>query len=98
MEHSTPTPQPAGRLARISPIVWFVGAGLILALIAIFAFNVAVNTVVYYGFIALLIGGHFYMHGAHSGHGNPAARPNKAETVTDPNKKDTPASQSGGCH
>lgn len=99
MEHSTHTPQPAGRMARIPPIVWFLGAGLIAGLIAVFAFNVAVSTVVYYGFFALMIGGHFFMHGSHGGHGNHAAQSNKAETTTpDPNKKDQPASHSGGCH
>ena len=44
-------PSVKDRPLRIPPIVWFLGLGLIAALIAIFVFNVALNTVAYYDFL-----------------------------------------------
>ena len=61
-------PSVTDRPVRIPPIVWFLGLGLIAVLIAIFVFNVALNTVAYYGFFALMIGSHLFMHGSHGGH------------------------------
>jgi hypothetical protein len=55
------------RLFRIPPIVWVLSVGLVVALLAIFVFNVAVKTVVYYGFFALMMGSHFFMHGSRGG-------------------------------
>lgn len=80
------------RPLRVSPIVWFLGAGLIIALIAIFVFNVSINTVAYYGFIALMFGGHLLMHGGYRGHqhGSPS---NAAESNQNEHSKHT-----GGCH
>ena len=40
-------PSVTDRPVRIPPIVWFLGIGLIAALVAIFVFNVAINTVAY---------------------------------------------------
>jgi hypothetical protein len=85
---------------RIPPIVWFLGAGLIAAVVAIFFFNVALNTVASYGFFALMIGSHLFMHGAHGGHGGHAghqsgAASNPAEVDNDKNEH---AGHSGGCH
>lgn len=60
-------PSVTDRPVRIPPIAWFLGVGLIVALVAIFFFNVAINTVAYYGFLALMIGSHFFMHGGHGG-------------------------------
>lgn len=54
---------------RIPRIVWILGASLIVALVAIFVFNVAVSTVAYYGFLAFMLGSHFFMHGSHGAHG-----------------------------
>ena len=65
MENNSPIDD---RPLRIPPVVWVLGGGLIAALVAIFVFNVAVNTVVYYGFFALMMGSHFFMHGSHGSH------------------------------
>ena len=93
-------PSVTDRPIRISPIVWFLGLGLIAALIAIFVFNVALNTVAYYGFFALMIGSHLFMHGSHGGHGGrnvqqSDAALNPAEVDKDKNEH---AGHSGGCH
>lgn len=85
-------PSASDRSARIPPIVWFLGLGLITALVAIFVFNVAPNTVAYYGFFALMFGSHFFMHGGHAGH-QPSVTSN-----TDQANKDDHAGHSGGCH
>ena len=96
-------PSVTDRPVRIPPIVWFLGLGLIAALIAIFVFNVATNTVVYYGFFALMIGSHFFMHGSHTGHGGhggntgqvSGAALNPSEVDKDKNGH---AGHAGGCH
>jgi len=64
-----PHPSVTDRPVRIPPIVWFLGIGLIVAVVAIFFFDAAINTVAYYGFFALMFGSHFFMHGSHAGHG-----------------------------
>lgn len=86
------------RPVRIPPMVWFLALGLIAALVAIFVFNVALNTVAYFGYIALMIGSHLFMHGSHGGHGShtevqPGAESNAAEA-----NKDEHTGHSGGCH
>jgi hypothetical protein len=88
------------RPLRIPPIVWFLGLGLIAALAAIFIFNVAVGTVAYYGFFALMIGSHLFMHGSHGGHGGHAkGEPGTASSTAEANKdKNEHAGHSGGCH
>jgi len=93
-------PSETDRPVRIPPIVWFLGAGLLAAVVAIFFFNVALNTVAYYGFFALMIGSHLFMHGSHGGHGSHAghqsgAVPNPAEADKDKNEH---AGHSDGCH
>lgn len=85
-------PSVTDRPVRIPPIAWFLGVGLIVALVAIFFFNVAIKTVAYYGFLALMIGSHFFMHGGHGGH-----QPGVASN-TDKANKDEHAGHSGGCH
>ncbi len=85
-------PSVTDRPVRIPPIVWFLGLGLVVALVAIFVFNVALSTVVNYGFIALMVGSHLFMHGGHGGHQHNAT-PN-----TDENNKNEHAGHSGGCH
>lgn len=97
-QNSTPAQQ---RLLRIPPIVWFLGIGLVIALIAIFVFNMAVSMVAYFGLFAFMVGGHFFMHGGHAGHGGqsghaehqPGAVSNPGET----NKNDH-TGHSGCCH
>ena len=88
-----------GRLIRIPPIVWFMGAGLIVALLAIFVFNVTVTNVIYYGFLVLMMGSHFFMHGGHGGHRH-ASTSNTTESnenTIDPNKNEH-SGHGGGCH
>ena len=89
MENDSPIDD---RPLRIPPVVWVLGGGLIAALVAIFVFNVAVNTVVYYGFFALMMGSHFFMHGSHGGrqHGSTL---NNADSSKNEHHKHT-----GGCH
>ncbi len=107
MEDTSPA---ADRPLRIPRIAWIAGAGLLAALVAITVFNVPLNTVVYYGFIILMIGGHFFMHGSHGGHAghgqhanpstaNEAASPKAAQDVTGAApSEDKQARRSGGCH
>lgn len=93
-------PPVTDRPVRIPPIVWFLGLGLIAALIAIFVFNVALNTVAYYGFFALMIGSHLFMHGSHGGHGGGNGQ--QSDTALNPAEADKDKNQhaghSGGCH
>ena len=92
MEHNSPIDD---RPFRIPPIVWFLGLGLIAALVAIFIFNVAFSTVVYYGFIAVMIGSHFFMHGSHGGHGG--HQHGSTSNTAESNGKEPPG-RPGGCH
>ena len=83
---------------RIPPIVWVLGIGLIVALAAIFVFNVAISTVVYYGFFALMIGSHFFMHGSHGGHGNSAEHQHDTTSNAAQSNKNEHSGHTGGCH
>ncbi len=112
MEHTHSTM--GDRPTRIPRLVWIVGGGLLIALVAVVIFKVPVNTVVYYGFFALMIGSHFFMHGSHGGHGDhsqqdsPPTNTEIVDSVT--NASDTtlipqatqpaerPMRHSGGCH
>ena len=80
---------------KIPPVVWLLGVGLLAAVIAIFVFNVAVNTVVYYGFFALMMGSHFFMHGSHGG---PAGHQHGATSNNADTNKHEHSGHSGGCH
>ncbi|MHB8776606.1 MAG: hypothetical protein ACYC6R_02440 [Anaerolineales bacterium] len=94
-------PSITDRPIRIPLIAWFLGIGLIAALVAIFVFNVAINTVAYYGFFALMIGSHFFMHGSHAGHGGHTGNTGQqAGTASNPSEvdKNEHAGHSGGCH
>ena len=103
MEHNSPT---TGRPVRIPPVVWFLGLGLIVALAAIFVFNVPLSTVGYYALFALFLGGHFFMHGSHGGHGGHAGHGQRTGSTTNVDGpvsaaqsfKDEHAGHSGGCH
>ena len=94
-------PPVTDRPVRIPPIVWFLGLGLIAALIAIFVFNVALNTVAYYGFFALMIGSHLFMHGSHGRHGGHGGRNGQQSgAALNPAEvdKNEHAGHSGGCN
>ena len=91
-------PSVTDRPVRIPLIAWFLGIGLIGALAAIFVFNVAINTVAYYGFFALMIGSHLFMHGGHGGHSGHAGHQPGAESNPAEAKKNEHAGHSGGCH
>ena len=95
------------RPVRIPPIVWFLGLGLAVALVAIFVFNVSVTTVGYYAFFAFFIGSHFFMHGSQGSHGGHGGQTQPIETSTNvdgparegqANSEDEHAGHSGGCH
>ena len=86
------------RPLHIPPIVWFLGVGLIVALVAVFFFNVAINTVAYYGFFALMMGSHFFMHGSHGGHGGSQGHQHGAESNGAESNKNEHSGHTGGCH
>lgn len=99
MEENSPIED---RLVRIPPIVWILGIALVIALVAIFVFDVAVKTVVYYGFFALMMGSHFFMHGSHGGHGRHQVDSTAHSTESNGNaidsSKNENSGRSGGCH
>jgi hypothetical protein len=80
------------RLFRIPPIVWVLSVSLVVALLANFVFNVAVKTVVYYGFFTLMMGSHFFMHGGNGGHQRGTTLDNSDSTKNEQPK------HTGGCH
>lgn len=85
-------------LRRIPKAVWFLLAGLVIALVAIFLFKVAVGTVVSYGFLGLMMFSHFFMHGGHGSHGaQPGQENSQAVDNADPDQKDHRTGH-GGCH
>jgi len=106
MDHASHVPQTSDRRVGIPPVVWFLGLGLIAALLAIFAFNVPLGTVGSYALFAFFIGGHFFMHGSHGGHAGHADRRNPGRSTGSPEEpagaaqsdKDEHAGHSGGCH
>lgn len=84
---------------RVSPIVWILGVGLVVALVAIFIFNISISTVAYYGFLAFMFGGHFFMHGSHGAHGSHAGHGQSgAESTSSESNKDEHSRHTGGCH
>lgn len=91
-------PSVTDRPTRIPPIVWFLGLGLIAALVAIFVFNVAVSTVAYYGFILLMVGSHLFMHGGHGGSRQHQHGPVSNAAVSDKPDTNKHSGHTGGCH
>jgi hypothetical protein len=94
-------PSVIDRPVRIPRFVWFLSVGLIVALVAIFVFNAAVSTVVYYGFIALFVGSHFFMHGGHGGHGGSDGHqhgPVSNAVESDKSDSNEHSEHTGGCH
>ena len=99
MDHASHVPQTSDRRVGIPPVVWFLGLGLIAALLAIFAFNVPLGTVGSYALFAFFIGGHFFMHGSHGGHSGHGPRTTNADGPADATPtKDERGGHSGGCH
>ncbi len=109
MEHTHSTTE--DRSIRIPRFVWIIGGGLLIALVAVVIFKVPFSTVAYFGFIALMMGSHFFMHGSHGGHGDHSqhgnSSTNAANTDDMPNANgtaittpstDQPTRHSGGCH
>ena len=86
------------RQTTVPPVVWFLGIGLIIAVVAIFFFNVAVSTVAYYGFFAFIMGSHFFMHGGHAGHGGSAGHQHGSASNSVESNKDDHSNHTGGCH
>lgn len=109
MEHTHPATN--DRPTRIPRLVWIVGGGLLIALVAVVVFKVPLNNVAYFGFIALMMGSHFFMHGSHGGHGDHGQPKNSATNAVNPDSTptangaavttpstDQPTRHSGGCH
>lgn len=91
-------PSVTDRPVRIPPIVWFLGLGLIAALAAIFIFNVAVSTVAYYGLLAFMFSGHFFMHGSHGGHGDSQGHQHGTASDRAGSNQNEHSRHTGGCH
>ncbi len=91
-------PSVTDRPVRIPPIVWFLGFGLTAALVAIFFFNMSVSTVAYYGLLAFVFGGHFFMHGSHGGHGGSQGHQPGADSTDTATNKNEHSRHTGGCH
>ena len=73
MDHINPSTSPEE--SRKFPVKLLLVALVILtAAAAILVFDVPVGTVVTYGFLGLMLFGHFFMHGSHSGHDHGATR------------------------
>lgn len=96
MEHQNHSGTVLGRPFRIPVIVWVLGAGLLIALAAIFIFGVSARTVGYYAFFAFMMGSHFFIHGGHGGHNQQGLDQNRS--AIDSPSKDERAGHSGGCH
>lgn len=95
MEQNTDITQ---RQTNIPPIVWFLGIGLVVAVIAIFFFNVAVSTVAYYGLFAFMIGSHLFMHGGHGSSGGHQHGPVSNAVESDQSDTNKHSGHTGGCH
>lgn len=99
---SHPSVTETDRPVHIPPIFWFLGLGLIGALVAIFIFNIAVSTVAYYGLLAFVFGGHFFLHGSHGGHGGSSAGhqhgPESNSGELDKSDTNAHSRHTGGCH
>ncbi len=100
MEHHAPT---TNRPVRIPPVVWFVGLGLISALVALLVFRVPLGTVGYYALIVAFMGSHLFMHGGHDGHASQEQRNEAKANVAGsasapPSQPNEHTGHSGGCH
>ena len=99
MEHHTLSNNTdSGRSFRIPIIAWVLGAGLLIALLAIFVFGVSASTVGTYAVLVLFMVSHFFMHGGHGSHGEQNRQGLDQNGAADDPSKDKHAGHSGGCH
>jgi hypothetical protein len=102
MDHDRTSIATQSQPYKIPVLVWVLGAGLGLTLVAAFVFNVSWSTVGYYAFFAFFIGGHFLMHAGHGAHGSHGQHNNLStnQSLADPtqSKDDEHAGHSSGCH
>ncbi|HLE73555.1 MAG TPA: DUF2933 domain-containing protein [Anaerolineales bacterium] len=69
-------------VARVPPFVKVLVLVGAVSFVAIFAFNVAVGTVLGYSIFALLCGSHLFMHGSHADHpGHKTTGPEQQEDL-----------------
>lgn len=97
MDHTPPTLS-SDRPFRIPPAVWLIAAGLVAALVAIFVFKVALDTVFFFSLLGLMLFSHLFMHGghgSHGGHGQPGGAPADKDRATDSKSN---GGHTGGCH
>lgn len=98
--HSSSTPEETRKFPVTTLLIAIV---LLVAAAAILVFNFPVSTVLTYGFLGLLLFGHFFMHGSHGGHnhGTSNAKLNsehdhsdqEASQISSHNHADGPAGQ-----
>lgn len=98
MEHHTPSNPFSAWQFRIPVIAWVLGAGLLIALAAIFVFDVPISTVGYYAFFAVMMGSHFFMHRGHGGHSGHNHQGLNQEVLTGLQSKEEHETHSGDCH
>lgn len=89
---------------HIPSVIWLVGVGLLVALLAVVFFNVPVSSVVTWSiFIVLMFGSHF-LHGGHGNHDSRHEQPNNPLSDTDNRAydtqpvKDNRTNHPRGCH
>ena len=98
----------SNRPLRIPTAAWVITGAVVAALVAILVFQVAVSTVISYGFFAAMILSHLFMHGSHGRHGSHAG-PASGVGNTPSASMDGPANagqsdsdphtgHTGGCH
>jgi hypothetical protein len=74
-------------------------AGLLVALAAIFVFNVAVGVVLNYAFFAVMILSHFWMHAGHNNHNGHQGHTNPSDPLVPvPIKNTDSQNRRPGCH
>ena len=103
MEHnpSSTTDATTTSQVRIPTAAWVILAAVVAALVAIFVFNVAVSTVLTYGFLGLMLFSHLFMHGGHGSHESHGTHSEQADSRvggdTQTDQENTHA-RHGGCH
>lgn len=93
--HSSHT-QIEERGVRLPTTLWILVAALAAGLIAVFVFNVSVNTVFYIGLIGFMVFSHLFMHGGHGSHSSHAAENNTGPESA--NEQENTHTNHGGCH
>ncbi len=88
-------------LSRVPPLVKMLVLIGAVSFVAIFAFNVAVGTVISYAIFALLCGSHLFMHGSHGSHQHQehtASGPSSHVLSDKAPSTEEHANHSKGCH